>query len=214
VLSWLGQGISHEDARRYLTAGYLAEFGSPPSLSVVQGVQAVAWHETNYGAGWRNAGVGSNNWGAIQCGRTPCDPASEFFYTDTHPDSSGGSTRYEICFCKYASPEAGARALVRQLYKRSSATLTAAKSGDLHAFAAAMHAAHYYEGSGRTVEDRIRGYEDALRRAIARFTAALGERVALGEASIIRSNLRPILLGTALGVAVLTFPRWRDRIGL
>src|SRR5689334_25033902 len=95
-----------------------------------QATQAIAKGEGSYGNGWKNAivdgkgkpwvegvstgdrytnaGEGSNNWGATQCGHatTPggdCGPGC-FPNLDHH----GDGRPYQGCFKKYATPEDGA----------------------------------------------------------------------------------------------------------
>ena len=126
----------------------------------VQLLQAVGWCEGQYGAGWKGAGVGSNNWGAVQAGSGW--GGKTFVYTDTHPNDDGSSTPYQVKFRYYDSAQAGADDLCRQVFLSSrdkgDGVLKAALAGDIAAFSAAMHARGYYEGFGRTVTDRINNH--------------------------------------------------------
>ena len=123
--------LSHAEARKYIVAGFKAIFGREPTVPEAQAVQGVGWLETQYASGWRSDTKPNWNWGAIQSGRPPCNPATSFQYTDTHPTASGASIPYTICFAKYATPEAGAAALVREVYQKRPKVLAAATAGDL-----------------------------------------------------------------------------------
>src|ERR1044071_764272 len=70
-------------------------------------IQLISALESQYAKGWKGAGVGSWNMGAVQAGHAPCNPATSFEYTDSHPNADGTSTKYTICFKKYAGPVEG-----------------------------------------------------------------------------------------------------------
>lgn len=171
---YTGQGIGHRTARNILIQAFIDEFGRNPTLPEIQAVQAVASLESDYGQGWGEQGAGSNNWGAIQGGRPPCD-ANEFTYTDSHPDGS----RYEACFRVYGSPEEGARALIRTVFKRNPSPLPSASRGNLSGFSTSMYESGYYEGFGATKEARIAGHEKAMNTRLERISKALNEPIAL-----------------------------------
>ena len=135
-----------------------------PTQPQIHVAMCVARHETGYGSGWKGVMVGSNNWGAIQAGRPPARPGYSRLYQDTHPLPDGTSRTYQICFREYPTPEAGAAGLLRVLYVKRPAVLQAAESADMQKVAEQMHASGYYEGFGKTAEDRIRGYANALWR--------------------------------------------------
>lgn len=156
----------HAEARKAVLEAFEKVFGRRPSLPEAQVLQGVAWLETNYGRGWKGDGKNSNNWGAIQRGKPPCDPANSFLYTDTSPNADGTSTPYSICFRKYATAEEGARDLAIIVYRSRPSVLTAAATGDLFSVSAALHATRYYEGFGKTVGDRISNHHKALRAAV------------------------------------------------
>jgi len=118
----------------------------------VQYLVAVARGEGFYGLGWGNpspktiadsatlgidprAGVGSNNWGAVQGSGN----AGSFPHVDYHKDN----TAYLGTFRKYATSSDGASDMARILLKPN--VLAALSAGDLHAAVLAQHANHYFE---------------------------------------------------------------------
>lgn len=177
-LQKLAYANTHEWARNVLYKAFLRVMKREPTLAELQMVQAVAAAETNYGKGWKGAGVGSNNWGAIQCCK-PKDgvcPPNSFLYEDTHPLPDGTNEKYQICFKSYATPEDGAADLIYHIFvKRRSAVLPAVASGSLWGFSEAMYNTGYYEGHGKTKEDRIAGHVKFLQRRLDQITKALGE---------------------------------------
>jgi len=76
---------THAEARQIITAAFRAAFGHEATRSVAQVLQGVGWLETNYAQGWKGSGKDSNNWGAIQSGKPPCDPAKNFVYNGALP---------------------------------------------------------------------------------------------------------------------------------
>lgn len=149
---------------------------------VVQGVAAIARHETGFGTykPFARPGFESNNWGAQQCSvvaKAGACPAGCFPATDTSPTSSGGSIPYLACFLVNPSPEAGARSLVKLVTVSRPGIAAALATGDVPTIAEAMYAAHYFEGYGKTVAERKAGYATALFRN-AQMNAA-GARVPL-----------------------------------
>lgn len=167
--------MNHQDARNAVTVAFRQVFMREPTRSEAQLVQAVGFLESRYGRAWQGAGVGSNNWGAIQYGRTPCDPAVSFEYTDTSPQPDGTSRPYRICFKRYAGPADGAADLVKTVYKRRPSVLAAATAGDAYAFSAAMYDTRYYEGFGPTREARIANHHRAMVKILGVIALALGE---------------------------------------
>ncbi len=134
-----------------------------PTLSELQGVQAVTRFEGGYGGGWKGAGVGSNNWGAVQCGHyAPC-AAGCFEYGDTHADGK----KYRGCFRIYASPAEGAADVVRELYRRDGVP-EGLRAGDATRIAERMRATGYFEAPA----DR---YAKAIETHAAEIAGNLGE---------------------------------------
>lgn len=154
----------------YQQAGVLAReafesvIHTTPTANELRILEAVALHETTFGAGWKGAGAGSNNMGAIHA--TKDWPGETWGGTDTSPTSKGGTIRYEQAFRKYPTPLEGWQDLVRVLYVQMRRCRAAANTGDPREMAKAMRAAGYYQGSGATETERIGGYEQALVNAL------------------------------------------------
>lgn len=174
--------MKHQEARDHVVEGFKRTFGRTPTLPEAQILQGIGWLETQYSAGWHGAGAGSHNWGAIQSGRVPCNPATSFEYTDTSPNADGSSTPYRICFRKYADDDAGAADLARVAYQRRPLVLTEATSGDILGVSMALYDTTYYQGFGPTREARIANHCKALLAAVQRIAGALGEPMPDGSA--------------------------------
>jgi len=145
----------------------------PASTGEIAALFAVALLETQFGSGWKGAGAGSHNQGAVQCGKGWT--GARFVYTDTHPNADGTSTGYSACFRSYATDQDGWDDLARVLYLgRRIGVAAAARRGDWPAVSREMHATGYYEGFGATVEDRIANHARAMARGINRALAVLG----------------------------------------
>ena len=159
---------THSQARMLATQSIQAAFGRDPIGGEAEGEAGIGYLETSYGDGWVGNGVGSNNIGAIQCGSSW--PGQRFSYFDTHPNSDGTSTKYKIDFRKYSTPLDGWIDLCRVAYVNRSreSVRAAAAARDWYGMSKALHNTGYYEGYGKTVEDRIRNHYRALSRAIAR----------------------------------------------
>jgi peptidoglycan hydrolase-like protein with peptidoglycan-binding domain len=168
---------THAQARTYAANALSRIFREPADPQCVRHLAGVAQLETNYGDGWKGAGKGSNNMGAIQCGAQWTGP--RFEYVDTHPNPDGTSTPYRIGFRKYLTPEDGWVDLVKVVFinRGRSVVLNAAKAGDTLGVSKALHATGYYEGFGRTVADRINNHYRALSRAIAAADGAAAPKV-------------------------------------
>jgi hypothetical protein len=150
----------HAQARVDALDAFTDVVHSRPTVNELRILEAVALHETTFGAGWKGDGVGSNNMGAIQADSSWT--GETFGAADTHPTSSGGATAYAARFRKYPSALEGWKDLVRQLYLRRSSVRRAAATGNPMSVARAMRATSYYEGQGKTEDERIRGYAQAL----------------------------------------------------
>lgn len=193
--------MNHAQARTHVDAGFQQKFGRPPTIVESQLVQGVGWLETNYGAGWKGAGKGSNNMGADQYGQPPCEPGKSFLYTDTNPTSGGGSVPYQICFRWYATPADGFAGLVNIVYvqkgkdapeaptknhHRGREMLAAAAAGSIHDASVALYDSTYYRGFGPTRDVRIANHYRALRTAVNLRAAALGEKMPNGFDPLVR----------------------------
>lgn len=156
----------HTEARERAARALSLVFGAPASYQAARVLAGIACLETSYGYGWKGAGKGSNNMGAIQCGSSW--KGARFSYTDTHPNADGTSTAYRVDFRAYPTPEDGWVDLVKVVFinRGRSKVLEAALSGDLQKVSAQLHATGYYEGFGRTVQERIAHHHAALRSCV------------------------------------------------
>lgn len=159
---------THAQARSYARESLASEFHEEPTQGEVSAEAGVASLETSYGDGWKGPGKGSNNQGAIQCGSGW--KGDRFSYIDTHPNPDGTSTPYRIDFRKYPTPNDGWRDLCRVVYinRGRSIVRASARVNDWLGVSRGLHSTGYYEGFGKTVEDRIRNHYRALSRAIAK----------------------------------------------
>ena len=158
---------THIEARECARAALVAAFGVA-SEGEVKALAGVACLETSYGAGWKGAGRGSHNMGAIQCGKGWT--GQRFSYVDTHPNADGTSTRYQIDFRKYPTREAGWSDLVQVVFvnRNRRVVRSAAQQNDWYGVSKALRQTGYYEGFGRNQEERISNHFRALSGAIAR----------------------------------------------
>lgn len=170
------QTPSHSEARdlvwwgfrRLVSQGRLARV----TAHLVAHVQAIGWLETHYGTAWKEPGVGSANWGAIQHRCPPCSGTRVagkpwarqecFSYQDSSPKSDGTSKRYSVCFRRWPTMEDGVLGLIDQVVLRRPEALAAALAGKTADFSAALHSSRYYEGFGATVQERIQHHYDAV----------------------------------------------------
>lgn len=179
--------MKHQAAAGFACAGFTLALHREPTRAARQVLQGIAWLESRYGEGWSGAGKGSFNMGAIQYGRTPCDPAKSFEYTDTRPTDTGGSIPYRICFRKYSSPVAGFEDLARVAYAKRPLVLAAAYAGNLWGVSKELRATKYYEGFGRTQEERIANHHKALLSAVTAIARALNEPMPDGSEPPLRT---------------------------
>lgn len=168
--------MNHADMRLLLRDAFARVFSREPSQPEAQCLQAIAALESNYGQGWKPPGNGSNNFGAIQAGASWS--GATFQYTDTRPNADGSSTPYVTKFRKYATPIDGAIDLVKVVYQnrgRDKLALVPAGKGDTLGFSRGLHSSGYFEGFGKTVEDRIANHHKAVERSIRAQADALHE---------------------------------------
>lgn len=165
----------HQEAKELATAALTVVLGALPTPNEVKYLMAVAFLETNYGYGWKGAGAGSNNMGAIQAGSKWLGEV--FTYTDTSPQPDGTNKPYQTHFRKYPTKQEGWEDLAKVVYVNRGRykVLEAARLGDGVGVSQALHATGYYEGYGRTVDDRIRNHFKALSGAIKAAETALTE---------------------------------------
>lgn len=161
------------EARRVIAAAWRAVYLSDPPSRAVSILMAQAWLETKYGRAWRGAGEGSHNWGAIQNGRPPCDPATSFEHGDTSPATvTRPARKYQACFARYPDDLKGAAAFVRTA-TRTDDERSALRHGTITDYAAALYDAGYYEGLGTTRSARISNYASALEGILKRIDPSL-----------------------------------------
>lgn len=159
--------MTHQEALAVVSRG-VPGISQPESLAV----RCVAWHESNYGAGWKPPGQDSKNWGAITKAM-PCD--NGFMYGDSKPDGNGGVTAYTTCFRSYPTHEAAAADVAKYVLKANVRSALANGEG-LRGVAEGMYRNGYYTGVKRTAEENINAYTSALERAQSTIVAATGER--------------------------------------
>jgi hypothetical protein len=158
--------VKHSEAKE-IVDGFL---GVSPVESLF--TRAVAWHETNYGAGWKEGeGAGSNNMGAI----TTANPDSlSFKHVDSRWDAKKGKkVEYTTWFKGYPDATAGLRDLARTVLKDN--VRAALSNGDVPGAVEGMYANKYFLGIHPDDASNIADYQDAASRALSAITAATGE---------------------------------------
>jgi len=155
----------HIRAKELSNQAFIEVFNREPVLGERQYLQAVGCVESTYGAGWKDEGDDSNNMGAIQGGKPPCDD-NEFQTTDTHADGSV----YSWCYKEYATPLDGWIDLVKTLYiahGRDSVRRFAAQN-DFAGAAAMQRSTRYYEAP-------LERYQASIDSCLREFSTVLGE---------------------------------------
>lgn len=164
---------THAEAREALRVGFVDTMNEDPTEREVDILQAMAWSENNYGTK-PSYFEGSHNWGGLQAGDPPCDPALTFEGRDKRPDG----TPYAICFLKYATQAEGVGEFVYLLYARRPTLRAAAKRGDLPAVARAIHQTTYREGNTPELhaktERQLRGVLKTIGRPWAEISGGVG----------------------------------------
>lgn len=134
------------------------------SPQVLQALMAVSRHETCFSD--CKPFIGAHNYGAIQCGviadkqgKCPsnCIPAR-----DTSPTATGASIAYLGCFRAKPSAEEGIADFVRLMTVQRPLIAEALPSGDARQIAWAMRRSYYFEGFGKTQEERVENYATAI----------------------------------------------------
>jgi hypothetical protein len=143
-------------------------------LSPAEGlfVRGVAWHETNYGQGWKpGEGAGSHNMGAIT---DPSPDELSFKHVDSRFDAKKGKlVEYVTWFKGYEDDDAGFRDLEKTVLKDNVKEALAA--GDVSTAVEAMYDNGYYKGVHPDREGNIADYQNAVSRAMSAITGATGE---------------------------------------
>ena len=142
---------------------------------VVQVLMAVSRHETCF-SGCKPF-VGAHNYGAIQCGvvadKTGKCPGGCIPARDTSPRPDGSSVGYLACFEAKPSADAGIARFVELMTVKRPGIAAALPSGDALQVAWAMRKAYYFEGFGKTQEERVANYAAAIARNAALDAAQL-----------------------------------------
>lgn len=146
------------------------------SPTVVQALMAVSRHETCFSE--CKPFVGAHNYGAIQCGVVAdkdgkCPPGC-FPARDTSPTATGGSVAYLGCFRVKASADEGIADFVKLLTFQRPLIAEALPSGDARKIAWALRKSFYFEGFGKTQEERVENYATAILRNARTNAAQLG----------------------------------------
>lgn len=166
-----------------------------PNLSEAerQYALAVARGEGFYGKGWTGAGVGSNNWGAVQ----GTGDAGSFQHLDHHADG----TPYTTAFKRYSTPEKGFADMAAILLKPN--VKAALAKGNLHDAVFSQHANRYFELAPEK-------YLEAVQRNYAQLTANMGWKELL---SLAGAGVAGVVIGAvvmALGLGAIAWLRSRS----
>lgn len=181
--------ISHIEAATQCADGFRQEFRRDPNRAERQCLQAVGLLETSYGAGWKGAGAGSYNMGAIIAGSSW--KGETFSYRDSRPfdaakdkpvdADASGNVWYTTKFRKYPTPAAGWADLAAIVYGDRPAVLAAATAGDVYGVSVALYETRYYLGRGATIKARIDGHASAMTRCLTSICRACGEPLPSGK---------------------------------
>lgn len=174
------------------------KLGLTPNESMF--TRAVAWHETNYGQGWKpGEGAGSFNMGAITTSQAG---PPNFQHKDSRNDT-GKIIEYTTWFKGYPSFDEGMKGLANFLLKAN--VKAALKKGDFAGAAKAMYDNKYYlgvhprntpEGNAANVQD----YTNAVMKAVTTFTKYTGETI---QKSFFVKALGILGLASVIGIGVI-----------
>lgn len=184
---------SHAWARPIVARALAALLGRSADEGELQLVRAVGWLETRYGRGWsRPELLAAHNWGAVQSSSRNADgscPSGCVPGSDTDPDRGGAA--YRTCFRAYASDDAGAADMARQILSRKAAPTRrgpsvrdALASSSADELAAAMWIGGYFEGQGPTARGRVEGYAAAIYSAALKASTTEGVPCAVVRAPL------------------------------
>lgn len=160
--------LSHAQAKVLVDSlPAVANSPTPEKLSLL--TRGVAWLESNYGAGWKGAGAGSHNWGAI----TGSYNGQSFRYEDSRWDAKTNAVvKYTTSFRAYPDDRSGAEDLARLLASKYPAAIAAAPNWP--AVSAAMYG--YYLGTTERAS-AIDSHAKRLTAAVQSITQATGEHI-------------------------------------
>jgi len=164
---------THAEQRAMVAEAWRIELAEEASVPTLEIVQAMTGHESVYGCPDKPAvWVGSGNHGAYQHKYPTCSTARRlgqpwnplggcFSASDTHPNADGTSTAYGVCFRAYQSHLAGILDVVVWI-RRHARTLAATRSGLVLEFSTALRLDGYYEGFGKTQDERIANHAKSI----------------------------------------------------
>lgn len=171
--------LDHKTIRIRVCDGFKIKFGREATLQEAQFLHAIGMLETSCGTGWKGAGAGSFNMGAIIAGNGWT--GKTFEYRDSYPDENGVDHWYTTKFRKYASEAEGWADLANIMYEDRPTVLKAATDGDAYGVSAALYATKYYAGRGKTAKERIAGHHSALTRNLITLCRVLNEALPNGQ---------------------------------
>lgn len=178
-------GLMHREFRQLVCEAFRQRFGREPTRSEAQFAHAVAELETSCGDGWADPEHDkANNFGAIQAGGSWT--GATFIHRDSSPQPDGSNRWYVTKFRAYPTAIDGASDLVRVVYlvarkvagvtrDRVTMVLGPATRGDSLGVSTGLYDSGYYEGFGRTREERIGHHHLALTKALERIARDLRE---------------------------------------
>lgn len=196
--------MGHVENRAIIVEAWQRVIGPAPTLFEARTMHALAELETDFGEGWKAAGVDSNNIGADQA---PGCPLDSFAYVDTHPNPDGTSSEYKVCFRSYASKLLGAVGMIRISVLQRPEVRKALLKGSELAFSAAMWTSVYYEGFGRDEDDRIVNHYLAIIAHAQIISAALGEPSPVGAKLLVLDTGKAVLRFGSTGSLVKEWQR-------
>lgn len=172
-----------------------------PGRAELQTVLAISRLETSLAVGWSGAMAGSNNFGAVQCGRGAGVTYQCVPHGDRHADGTAYTTgfRYYVDAQGRSAEENGAIDFLKQI-SAPARPLTAralVTNQGAQQVAAAMRRERYYEGDARGGKDPVVGYTDAIMRNATIVAQELGEPLA------VRRGSRRLLGLAALGATAV-----------
>jgi hypothetical protein len=192
--------LSVYETVRPLVSRVLPSVTDPVDVEMVaRYAMGVGWLETNYAQGWKGAGKGSNNMGAV----TGTFQGKYFTHGDSNPSGS-----YVTKFKVYPTAEAGWTDLLRIMY-RSPDTLRAALAGDTRGVSQCMYDAHYYTGTSKTPSVNVDRHEEALTNGLRVAESELGPLPR--EPNPLSSGATGATLAVLLGLGFLAYRRVRGR---
>jgi hypothetical protein len=152
----------HADARAAATQALITRFGVPPTAGEVKALAGVGSLESSYGAGW----PGTFNIGAITADASW--HGETFQHEDSVPQDDGTSKKVIRTFKKYPNAVAGWADLANEVFANRGRIIVreSARANDWRGVSEGLYSTGYYQGFGKTREERIAGHVKALTNAI------------------------------------------------